>query len=436
MAKSIIENSQHCQHKQDSLSLHNTEANFSNGLRIKGNMVSGIGTMVVTPILGYLSDEYGRKPLLMVPLVAAVLPMAVLAYSRTKTYVYIFFILRTIVAMFSEGSLTCLALAYVGDTVEERFRAPAVGIMTASLSSGFVTGVIFARVLPESQVFKIAAAMLAISALYLKVFLVEINYCLPASNQASGEQKSLSLKLRASLSRSTLSITETLQIVQRNKILMQVSFITFVSNLGEAGVQSSLLYYLKATFNFGKDQFADLMLIAGIVAVFSQLAVMPVLIHILGEKSVLCLGLFAAFTNALLYGIAWAPWVPYLAASLGVFSIFVFPCTGSIVSKAAGPEEQGKLQGFVASVRSLSSIISPLAMSPLTALFLSDHAPFHCPGFSLICAALAMLVAAVQGSVMERLSPPFPSTNAYSRVQVFPTTEAVLPHPAEFAIDD
>eukprot|EP00249_Psilotum_nudum_P029561 c40544_g1_i1 orf=78-404(+) len=87
-----------------------------------------------------------------------------------------------------------------------------------------------------------------------------------------------------------------------------------------------------------------------------------------------------------------------------MFSVFVFSSIASIVSREAGAE-QGKIQGLIAAVHSLASIISPLAISPLTAFFLSENPPFHCHGFSIICAAFVMVIAFIQGCLMSHPSP-------------------------------
>nr|GMD03780.1 hippocampus abundant transcript 1 protein [Ipomoea batatas] len=74
---------------------------------------------------------------------------------------------------------------------------------------------------------------------------------------------------------------------------------------------------------------------------------------------------------------------------ISVLAIFAMPCLRSIASKQIGPNEQGKVQGCISGLCSFANIVSPLAFSPLTATFLSDDAPFHFPGFSIMVAGLA-----------------------------------------------
>ncbi|GLJ55560.1 hypothetical protein SUGI_1193260 [Cryptomeria japonica] len=398
-----------------------SQAIFITGLQ---QTISGIGTVLVTPIIGDLSDEYGRKPLLMIPMTAAVIPLGVLAYSRSKPFVYAYFVLKTAAAIVSEGGLHCLSLAFVADNIPEHSRPSAFGVLTGVVSSAFVAGLVTARFLPEYLIFQVATILAASAAIYLRVFLVEPNLrstSLPGSKPVC-PTKSTSFWSRPRLIRSTSSIQDTAKLFKRSLILAQVSVITFFSNLGEAGLQGSLLYYLKAKFSFDKDQFADLMLIAAVAGAVSQLFLMPFLTRYVGEKKLLCVGLLASFLHTLLYGIAWSPLVPYIAAFAGVLFVFVFPCIGSIVSKEAGVHEQGKVQGCISGIRSFATIISPLVLSPLTALFLSEKAPFKCQGFSLICAAFAMMIAFGQACVMKP-SPAIANVEGSDYIQVLSLEE-------------
>ncbi|XP_072084442.1 uncharacterized protein [Arachis hypogaea] len=105
------------------------------------------------------------------------------------------------------------------------------------------------------------------------------------------------------------------------------------------------------------------------------------------------------------YSISWAGWVPYALAGCSIFGVFVRPSICSIASKQVGPNEQGMVEGCLSGVSSMAQIVSPLIFSPLTALFLSEEAPFYFPGFSIMFLGLAMVVAFIQ-SLMIRAAPP------------------------------
>ncbi|TXG64938.1 hypothetical protein EZV62_011932 [Acer yangbiense] len=196
----------------------------------------------------------------------------------------------------------------------------------------------------------------------------------------------------------------------------QAAVVAFFNSLAEGGMQASTLYFLKARFHFNKDQFADLMLISGFAATVSQLLFMPLLTPMIGEKKLLSIGLFVGCTNMFLYSISWSAWVPYALSLSSVFVFFAIPALRSIASKLVGSNEQGKVQGCISGISSFANILSPLIFSPLTALFLSDKAPFNFPGFSILGIGLAMMITFIQSLLIRDDSSTSRSQNQYSMV--------------------
>ncbi|TQD75246.1 hypothetical protein C1H46_039209 [Malus baccata] len=251
----------------------------------------GLGTVVMTPLIGNLSDVYGRKSLLTIPMTLSIVPLAILAYSRKTSFFYAYYVLRTVTALVGEGSINCLTLAYVADNVSERERISAFGILAGFTSAAFVCGTLAARFLSTASTFQVAAFASMLSTIYMRIFLKE---SLPGDD-------------------STL----------RQPILK-----------------------------------------GGVPEVVDE-------------------------------GDVYSPKTIQMR---------------SIASKQVGPNDQGKAQGCISGISSFANIVSPLIFSPLTALFLSEEAPFYFPGFSILCIGLATIIAFVQ-SLMIRASPHKTSTN-------------------------
>ncbi|EPS63270.1 hypothetical protein M569_11515, partial [Genlisea aurea] len=98
--------------------------------------------------------------------------------------------------------------------------------------------------------------------------------------------------------------------------------------------------------------------------------------------------------------------VPYLSASFGVIFVLVKPATYAVISRGSDSANQGKVQGFVAGVQSISDFLSPLAMSPLTTWFLSSRAPFNCKGFSIVIASLGIVISFFLASTLNLQASP------------------------------
>ncbi|TYH71676.1 hypothetical protein ES332_D05G201100v1 [Gossypium tomentosum] len=395
--------------------------------------IIGLGSFVMMPLVGNLSDKHGRKALLTVPITLTIFPlvrfqivmyglnsrgkgnMAILAYSRTRSFFYAYYILKILTAMFCEGSVHCLSLAYVADNVPEGRRASAFGILSGIGSCAFVCGTLSTRFLSTASTFQVSTAMAMLSAVYMRVFLPDsiINDNLSTPIISEGKSDGVANQneepdKKMQVFKTMPSMEDMLALLKSSLTFSQAAIVSFVSNLADVGLHASLLYYLKARFHFNKDQFADLMVITGVAGTISQLLLMPILAPALGEERLLSVGLFFSSAHMIFYSIAWSFWVPYAAAMFSLFYVFSQPCIRSIVSKQVGPCEQGKAQGIISGIGSFANVASPLAFSPLTALFLSERAPFYFPGFSIMCVGFASMIAFVQ-SLMIRAIPPISS---------------------------
>ncbi|KAG5573566.1 hypothetical protein H5410_063332 [Solanum commersonii] len=386
--------------------------------------IIGLGSLIIMPVLGNLSDTHGRKVMLMLPLTLSIFPLVILAYSRTKYFFYAYYVLKTLVAIVCEGNVHCLALAYVADVVPESRRASVFGVLSGIASSAFVCGNLSTRFLSTASTFQVAAIVAIIALVYTRMFLPEP--LIKDQISTKGIETICLLekapKNKFQLFKTLPSFNDVLCLLRNSSTFLHAAIVSFFANVAHVGLDSSLLYFLKAQFHFNKNQFADLLIISGIAGSISQVVIFSSFdAHISscswrGEIA-LCwtqfLVVFMYSINSildyiftiLLYSIAWSSWVPYASALISVMSIFVMPCLKSISSKQVGPNEQGKVQGCITGICSFASVVSPLIFSPLTALFLSDHAPFHFPGFGLACAAFALMIAFIESFMISSACP-------------------------------
>ncbi|CAL9166522.1 unnamed protein product [Musa hybrid cultivar] len=373
--------------------------------------VVGVFKMVVLPILGQLADEYGRKPLLLITISTSIVPFAILAWDDSRAAVYWYFVLRTISYIISQGSILCISIAYAADVIEVRKRSAAFGWITGLFSAAHVLGNILARFLPEGWIFEVSICLLVCSTLYLKIFLVET---VMVSPRQSENRSCSSIVLKVFVER-WYSMKDNIFVINSSATLKCISSISFFYELGMSGISSVLLYYLKSAFGFNKNQFSEILLMVSFGSIFSQILVLPLINPLMGEKGVLLIALGASIAYGMLYGLAWAPWVPYLSASFGVIYVLVKPSTYAIISKAAISSDQGKAQGLIAGVQSVASFLSPLVMSPLTSLFISGKAPFNCKGFSILVASVSLIISLAHACLLNSENPDKPPEHETSQ---------------------
>ncbi|KAL3523645.1 hypothetical protein ACH5RR_016479 [Cinchona calisaya] len=356
----------------------------------------GIFKMVAIPVLGQLSDDYGRKPLFLVTVSTSVVPFTLLAINKSRGFVYASYVVNIICLVF-EGSIFCITAAYLADVLDDNKKAAGFSWMMGLFSASHVLANVLARFLPGDYIFEVSVAMFIFCPVYMTLFLAEtvtpapkVDQCLPYSKKAFKivQEQYNSMRYAAN-------------VVISSPTLKCISLVLFFYELGMAGVNNTLLYYLKAAFGFDKNQFSEILMVVGIGSIISQLLGLPSITPLVGEKVVLCTALLSSAVYALLYGLAWAPWVPYFTASLGVVNVLVKPSSFALISRASSSTDQGKAQGFILGVESIALLLSPLGMTTLTNLFLSSNAPFNCKGFSFVCASFAVAISLCFASMLK-----------------------------------
>ncbi|KAM3282806.1 hypothetical protein P3S67_026451 [Capsicum chacoense] len=356
--------------------------------------VVGIFKMVVIPVqLGQLADEYGRKPILLLIVSTAIFPSAVLAIDESKIFVYAYYVLQMISHIMSQGNIFCISAALC-NILDNRSRAAAFGWMHGILSLSHVSGNILARLLPGTYIFEVSVALLIIAPMYMIIFLTETVNLTPNLNQ----HLCWSSKAYKLVQDRYSSMQYALHVVTSSSILKCICLVSFFYDMGMSGISSVLMYYLKLAFDFNKNQFSEILMMVGVGSIITQVLVFPLLNPLVGERVVLRIALLASITYALLYGLAWASWVPYFGALFRMVYVLERP-SGLRHFKHCAMNRllffmlKGKTQGLVAGAEAVGSFLAPLLMSPLTSWFLSSNAPFNCKGFSFVCAAFALVMA-------------------------------------------
>jgi DHA1 family tetracycline resistance protein-like MFS transporter len=327
---------------------------------------------ICSPMLGVLSDRYGRRPVLLMSLAGAVADYLFMALAPSMS---LLFVGRAIAGI--SGASMAVAAAYIADVTPEDQRSRRYGELGACFGVGFIIGPALGGLLGAWWVrapFLAAAAMNGLNLLLTLLALKESRQ--PAVDGAAAAQDAVSLNPFASL-RWAASFSTLLPLLGAYCVLVLV---------GEIGGTVWVLY--------GEDKFVWTPLTIGVsLAAFgafhalAQAFVAGPVAERWGERRALLVGILSDGSAYVLIALATHGWMAFALMPLFCIGGIGAPALQSWVSSHVGPEQQGRLQGVLASTASLASACGPVAISTI---YFMSRASF--PGLVwLLGAALYLL---------------------------------------------
>ncbi len=294
--------------------------------------------LIAAPILGDLSDRYGRRPILIVSLIGTVVSFVMLALAQSVTMLFV----ARIVDGLSGGNIST-ARAYVADVTEPQDRSRAYGLIGAAFGLGFIFGpAISALLAPVSYTAPIwAAAGLTLVATAMAWF------WLPETVHRAHAGTGMPFRNVAA--------------TMRRPALRRILLMDFVYWLAFAVFQTTFALFAAARFGFDAPQTATFFAAFAVLGAVVQGLLIRSIVKRLGDKRTFMLGLVCAATgliaatlthSAALFALSLVP----LALGIG----FGHPTMSSLISRAGRADEQGRVQGAASAVESLGRTIGPV----------------------------------------------------------------------------
>nr|AIA15396.1 TetA [uncultured bacterium] len=322
-----------------------------------------------SPVLGALSDRFGRRPVLLASLAGAAADYVLMALAPNLAWLYLGRVLSGIT-----GASMAVGTAYVTDVTPEADRAKRYGQMGAAMGLGFVVGPLIGGALGEWSLrapFVAAAAMNALNLAFAWV-------ALPESNQHR----------TARLEAGKLNAFSALHRLQgRPPLLPLIGVFAVVALVSQVPGSLWILY--------GQQRYDWSAWIAGLslacyggLHAISQAFVTGPMVARLGERRALLAGLTADGLGFVLMGVATAGWMPFALLPLFAAGGLALPALQAMLARQVSPQHQGELQGTLASLTSLIGIGGPLVV---TAAFAATQLSW--PGSVWIAAAAFYLLA-------------------------------------------
>ncbi len=340
------------------------------------------------PIMGNLSDRFGRRPVLLASLAAFAFDYALMGFAPTIAWL---FLGRAVAGI--AGAVYSPAMAYIADVSTPEKRAQSFGIMGAAFGLGFIIGPALGGMLGElgpRAPFFAAAGLAALNFCYGLFVLPE----------------SLPLERRRKFDLKRANPLGTLTALKKYPAVMTIAGAVLLWQLAHQVYPSTWSFYAKIRFDWSEAAIGYSLAFVGVLMAFTQGYLTGKVVPRVGEYRAALIGVGSGVLSLLALSVATQGWQAYPAMLLGALQGLAYPSMNAIMSKQVPPNEQGELQGGVASMMSFTTIVGPLIMTQTLGRFSAPGAAIHFPGAAF---ALAAGLAAISFYLILRAGAPRPA---------------------------
>jgi DHA1 family tetracycline resistance protein-like MFS transporter len=331
---------------------------------------------VFAPVMGNLSDRFGRRPVLILSLVALSVDYAITGLAPTITWLFVGRFLSG-----AGGAAYPTVNAYIADVSPPEKRAANFGLTGAAFGIGFIIGPAIGGIVGDMfgprMPFFVSAAVALANALFGLLVLKE---SLPPARRRSFEI------WRANPIGSLVAL-------RRYPMVFGLIGVTILTQLAHDSLPATWTYYTMLKFNWTSAQVGYSLMAVGALTAASFGVLPRIVVPRIGEVNAVYFGFLCAAIGYAGYAFSNSPWQLYGWMVVWALAGIGGPALNSIMSKQVPASEQGELQGAVASVGSLTSIAAPLMMTNLFAYFTSGRAFIYFAGASFLAAAMFELGA-------------------------------------------
>ena len=345
--------------------------------RVFGAMNTAWGVMqfAFMPVLGMLSDRFGRRPVILISCVGLGLDYFLMALAPSIAWLFVGRVVSGITAAnMSTG------FAYITDVTPPEKRAGAFGLMGAAFGVGFVAGPVLGGVLGEFSPrlpFWVAGALALVNAAYGFFVLPE---SLPPEKRAK------------SFDWARANPMGSLKLLRSHPELFGLAFVLFLMNLAHFVLPAVAVLYMGYRYGWGPLPVGLVLAGVGVFAMIVQGGLVRRVVPKIGERRALAVGLLFGALGFFIYGLA--PTGIVFLAAIPVMSLwgFAMPSAQAIMTKHVSVSEQGQLQGANASLMSLAGIFAPALFALIFSATLETV-----PGAAFMLAGVLLLLAMAIG---------------------------------------
>ncbi|SHH02722.1 MFS transporter, DHA1 family, tetracycline resistance protein [Cognatiyoonia sediminum] len=325
------------------------------------------------PTLGSLSDRFGRRPVLLISLAVMAFDYILMAIAGSITFLIVARIIGGITA-----ATQSTAAAYMADISEPDQKAANFGLIGAAFGVGFVLGPLMGGVLAEYGTrapFYAAAALAAANFLFGYFVLPE----------------TVTDKIRRPFKWRRANPMGAFKHINKLPGLGRLMLITFIYTIAFFVYPGVWAYFGAAQFGWGPGMIGLSLGVFGVGIAIVQGVLMRPILRVLGERNAVIVGLSIDVVAFVALGFIQNGWVALALTPLTALGSIAGPALQGIMSRRADDNQQGELQGALASINAVATIAAPLVVTQTFWYFTKDDAAIYLPGAPFLLSAVLVI---------------------------------------------
>ncbi len=344
------------------------------------------------PVLGALSDRVGRRPVILVSCFGLGLDYVIMALAPTVGWLFLGRALSGITA-----SSFATSFAYIADVTEPDQRAGRFGLLGMAFGVGFILGPAVGGLLGGIGLrapFWAAGALSVVGAAYGWFVLPE----------------SLPLERRAPFAWRRANPIGSLDLLRGHEALFGLAIVAFLYRVAHDCLPSLFVLYGDYRYGWTARAVGFALAAVGVASMIVQGGLVGPVVRRLGEPRALLVGLACGVLAFTIYGLAPTGTMFLLGIPVGALFGLSYPSLQGLMTRRVGPDEQGRLQGALASLMGIAGVIAPVLFTQTFAAAIGPFRELGAPGVPFLLAALLLVAAmvVVRGAATSSPSVPLP----------------------------
>jgi MFS transporter, DHA1 family, tetracycline resistance protein len=327
---------------------------------------------IFSPVLGALSDRYGRRPVVLLSNLGLGVDYLVMALAPSVGWLFVGRVISGITA-----ASFSTAYAYITDVTEPEKRAASFGMLSAAFGLGFVLGPAIGGVLGNIDPrlpFWVAAGFSLVNYMYGLLVLPE----------------SLPPERRERFSWRRANPVGSITLLRSHRELLGLAIVNFIGNIAHEALPTTFVLYAMYRYGWNERTVGLAIAAVGVCSAIVGAGLVEPFVARFGERRVMLAGLVFGVAGFSLFGLAATPAVFWAALPVNALWGLSAPPTQGMMTRRVSSSEQGQLQGALSSLRGIAFMIGPILFTTVFASFIGANRDWHLPGAPYLLAAMLL----------------------------------------------